>query len=85
MTEDTQELPNGVQREWFDLARRLQLAARQANGPAVISIQILVGDRYLPAAWSEPNIVKLEPRLRANDAMIGIARKLSQNVDDERG
>lgn len=79
MSESAQELPNGVQREWFDLARRLQLAARQANGPAVISINVLVGERFLPAAWSEPQIVKLEPKLRVNDAMMGIARRLCRD------
>lgn len=82
MSDSAQELPNGVQREWFDIARRLQLAARQANGPAILTITILVGERYLPAAWSEPEVVKLEPKLRVNDAIIGIARRLSRVVDD---
>lgn len=80
----SQDLPNGVQREWFDIARRLQLAARQANGPAIVTIQILIGERYLPAAWSEPEVVKLEPKLRVNDAIMGIAKRLTRKIDDQK-
>ncbi len=68
-----------VAKEWFNLALRLQLAAKRLDGPGIISISILVGEGQLPAAWSEPSTKKLEPKFRSQDAIMAIAKQLCSN------
>ena len=52
-----------IQPAWLNVARRLQSAAAKQEGAAVISVQIIVSG-VNPVFWTEPEIVKLEPKAK---------------------
>ena len=49
---------------WLNVARRLQSAAAKQDGAAIISVKIVVSG-VNPVFWTEPEVVKLEPKARS--------------------
>jgi len=52
-----------LQPAWLNVARRLQSAAAKQDGTAIISVKIVVSG-VNPVFWTEPEIVKLEPKAK---------------------
>ena len=52
-----------IRPEWLNVARRLQAAASQQQGAAVISVRIVVSG-ISPVCWTEPEVIKLEPKAK---------------------
>jgi len=53
-----------IQSAWLNVARRLQASAAKQDGTAIISVKIVVSG-VNPVFWTEPEVVKLEPKARA--------------------
>jgi len=55
-----------IQLAWLNIARRLQSAAAQSQGAAVIEIKI-VANGTQPLYWTEPKITKIEPKAKCDE------------------
>lgn len=62
-----------IQLAWLNVARRLQAAASTQGGAAVISVHIIVSGAH-PVFWTEPEVVKLEPKARAETIIEAILK-----------
>lgn len=63
--------------KWKPLVRRLAgMADRECvnKGFAILTIDVLVHPNGEPAFWTEPKIVKLEPRLGASDFLTKVLK-----------
>ena len=52
-----------IQPAWLNVARRLQSAMAKQDGAAIISVKIVVSG-INPVFWTEPEVVKLEPKAK---------------------
>lgn len=50
---------------WQNVARRMQAEASKQNGAAIMQITIMVDENNNPSFWTEPVLVKLEPKANA--------------------
>lgn len=51
-----------IRPQWQKVATRLQHEARKTEGYAVVSVSILIDGNGNPVTWTEPNLVRLEPK-----------------------
>lgn len=77
--------PDILHRQWLNVIRRYQSAARQqdAGGVALITISVLVNAESYPLWWTSPRVLKLEPKSsRIGDQIAGLdpaaAEKLTE-------
>ena len=47
---------------WLNIIRRLQSSLHGQQGYAIVSIDIIVDEANNPVCWSEPRVIKLEPK-----------------------
>ena len=62
----SEPLPLDVKPEWLNPIRRLQSVAQKSNGMAIITMRFVVNEEGLPVQWSDPTMVKLEPKRDRN-------------------
>lgn len=62
LTSDIKPQWHKVITEWLNVTRRLQSVGRRHEGHAVLSIHVVVNDIGIPVLWTEPKLVKLEPK-----------------------
>lgn len=55
------KLPEDIQQSWYNIIRRFQSVAK-SDGVSIIQLTILVDDNGNPILWSNPNIIKIEPK-----------------------
>jgi hypothetical protein len=71
---------NQITPAWASVVQRLQGAASKDNhGAAIVSISIVVDELGRPYLWSEPVVVKLEPRKRSMGDILAILSCRSPN------
>lgn len=51
-----------IRPQWLSVTARMQQAANSQSGAAVLSIKIVVGPDGNPYYWTEPEILRLEPK-----------------------
>lgn len=72
-------MSNGLVK-WESLVKRLSgVAERECTnkGMAVVTIEVLVDSTGEPVFWSEPRIVKIEPRIGATVFLEKVLRMIS--------
>jgi hypothetical protein len=70
-------LTDDIKSPWLNVLRRLQSALSGQQGYAIVSIDVVVDESNAPVFWSEPRVVKLEPKA-------GGARFLAQVISGLR-
>lgn len=60
---------------WMNVVRRLRSAARGNRGLAFVKIIVMVGTDGEPKLWTDPTLVLLEPKLRAEDVMDNMSQE----------
>lgn len=71
-----QDLPLDVKVQWLNVIRRLQSACSENHGIAIISISILIDECGNPKFWTEPKMIKLEPKGSKHELLELINRSL---------
>ena len=51
-----------IKSNWLNVVRRMQAALYNQQGYAIVSIDVIVDSDNNPVFWSEPRVVKLEPK-----------------------
>lgn len=54
-----------IRPQWLSVTARMQQAANTQSGAAVLTIKIVIGPDGNPYYWTEPEILRLEPKSRA--------------------
>jgi hypothetical protein len=74
-----------LHRQWLNVVRRCQAAARQqdAGGVALITISVLVNAESYPLWWTSPKVLKLEPKSgRIGDQIAGLDPAAAERLAD---
>lgn len=56
------KLPLDIRPKWLNVIRRMQSKSCNQAGCAVVSISVFVDKSGDPVAWTEPKMVKVEPK-----------------------
>jgi hypothetical protein len=65
-----------IKRQWTNVIKRLQSAARQHNGTVIIQVGIVVNGDGVPLHWVVPKVIPLEPKL--NSGMDSLRKEYSE-------
>lgn len=69
-----------IQSRWLSVAARLQQTAVQQRKHAILTISVLVDEGGTPLCWTEPRMVKLEPKSQT-EQLIEVFREYPALLD----
>jgi hypothetical protein len=60
-------MTDDIRPDWLNVVRRLQSVGYSQKGYALVSIQIMVDCDGTPVFWTEPQLLRFEPQVKAKE------------------
>ena len=86
------DLPPDLKRRWgdvvkdlFSVCRRCQGMARRQEGIAAIRLTVFVNEDGSPVAWTEPSMIRMEPKNRVSEDTLRCLIKWAESMGLDLG
>jgi len=74
-----------VVKDLYSVCRRCQGMARRQEGIAAVRLTVFVNEDGAPIAWTEPSMVRLEPKNRVSDETLQLLVKWAEAMGLDLG